>query len=119
MKRIVIALALGLSACNTTGALVPSAPAPLAATSIDEKVLIVGLQTFDTLLSAVDKLVAVGVLKPGTARSVQVADAIKEAKIGFQAASAAQRAGNAGTYSLGLAQAQTAIARINLLIKGS
>lgn len=119
MKKLLIILsAFSLTSCATLDRIV-SAPAPLAATAIDEKTLIVALQTFDTVLTAVDRLVEAGVIVPGSPRALQIADAIRAAKLSYQAASAAQRAGNSGSYLTALAQAQTAVARINLLIKGN
>lgn len=116
MKIIFMATALALASCQPGSVLNP--PAPLAQTTIDEKGLIVALQTFDTVLTAVDRLVAAGVIKPGSPRAVAIADAIHNAKIAFQAASAAQRAGNATGYLTALTNAQTAIAQVNSLIKG-
>lgn len=116
MKKILIALAIAstsLTSCATLGS-----PAPLAQTTVDEKALVIGLETFDTLLTAIDRLRDAGVLKPGSARAVQIADAIEVAKRGYQAASAAQKVGNASSYLVALAQAQDAIVRINGLIKG-
>ena len=83
-----------------------------------EKGLIIAMQTFDTLLTAVDKLVAAGVIKPGSPLAMQIADAIHKAKVAFQVAVAAQKVGNSGSYFTAIAQAQAAIADINLLVKG-
>lgn len=116
MKIILMATSLALASCQPGSFLSP--PAPLSHTTIDEKGLIVALQTFDTVLTAVDRLIAAGVIKPGSPRAVQIADAIHDAKIAFQAASAAQRAGNATGYLSALTNAQTAIGKINTLIKG-
>lgn len=116
MKKLFIALSIALAGCQS--GLNLNAPAPLAATTIDEKALIVALQTFDTVLTAVDRLTAAGVIVPGSARAVHIADAIHKAKLAFQTASAAQRVGNTGSYFTALAQAQSAIASINLLMKG-
>lgn len=119
MKKIMIALAaLSLTSCALVDKIV-SSPAPLAQTAIDEKGLIIALQTFDTVLSAVDRLIAAGVIKPGTPRAIQIADAIQTAKRAYQAASAAQRVGNSAAYSTAIANASAAIGHINLLIKGS
>jgi hypothetical protein len=43
---------------------------------------------------------------------------IAKAKVALQAASAAQRAGNASSYLAAIGDAQAAIANINTLIKG-
>lgn len=118
MKKILIALSIALAGC-TPGTGVLSAPAPLAATVIDERTLVVALLTFDTVLTSVDRLVEAGVIVPGSPRALQIADAIRSAKLAYQAASAAQRAGNSGSYLTALAQARTAVASINLLVKGS
>lgn len=119
MKKILIALSLAsmsLSSCTTVRSL--SGPAPLSRTTIDEKTLIVGLQTFDTVLTAIDRLVAARVIVPGTPRAIQIADAIQKAKVAYQAASAAQKVGNASSYLAALVQAQDAIVKINALVKG-
>ena len=118
MKKILIALtAFSLMSCSTVGSLF-SSPAPLSHSTIDEKGLILALQTFDTVLTAVDRLVAAGVIAPGSPRALQIADAIHKAKVAYQAASAAQRAGNSGSYLTAISQAQSAVAQINLLVKG-
>ena len=117
MKKIFIALSIALVSCTPGSVL--TAPAPLAHTTIDEKGLILALQTFDTVLTAVDRLVAAGVIKPGSPRAVQIADAIQSTKKALQIASAAQRVGNTGSYLTAIRQAQVAIAQINSLVKGS
>lgn len=117
MKKILIALSLAVSACAPGGVL--STPAPLTHTVLDEKALILALQTFDTVLTAVDRLVAAGVITPGSPRAVQIADAIEKAKVAYQAASAAQRAGSSTNYLAELANAGSAVAQINSLLKGN
>jgi len=117
MKALFIGLSLVLAGCTTFNPV--TTPAPLASTAIDEKGLIIALQTFDTVLTAVDKLVAAKVIVPGSPRAVQIANAISTAKLAFQAASAAQKAGNSSNYIVAIGRAQTAVAQINLLIKGN
>lgn len=114
MKKILIALSIALASCQTPTFL--QAPAPLAASTIDEKTLVLALQTFDTALTAVDRLIAVGVIKPGSPRAVQMADAIHKAKVAYQAASAAQRAGNTTSYLTALSQAKLAVGEMSTLI---
>lgn len=114
MKKIIIALSIALAGCQTPTFL--QAPAPLAAQSVDEKTLVLALQTFDTALTAVDRLVAAGVIVPGSPRAVQIADAIRTAKKAYQAASAAQRAGNTTSYFTAIAQAKLAVGEISTLI---
>jgi len=60
MKKIIIALSIALASCAPLSHIAD--PAPLARTTIDEKTLVVALQTFDALLTSVDKLVAAGVI---------------------------------------------------------
>jgi hypothetical protein len=119
MKKLFIALSIGLAGCTSGVPIFSTPPAPLAATSIDEKGLIVALQTFDTLLTSIDRLIAAKVIVPGSPRAIQIADAIRSAKLAYQAASAAQRVGSSGSYEAAIAQAQVAIARINVLVKGN
>ena len=117
MKKIFIALSIALASCTPGSVL--TAPAPLAHTTIDEKGLILALQTFDTVLTAVDRLVAAKIIVPGSPRALAIANAIETAKTAYQAASAAQRVGNSGSYLTAINQAQVAIAQINALVKGS
>jgi hypothetical protein len=117
MKKIFLALALVLPGCSTLGTL--SSPAPLSQTTLDEKTLVVSLQTFDTVLTAIDRLVAAGVIKPGSAKARAIANAIGDAKAFYLAASAAQKVGNARSYYIALSQAQVAVAEINGQLKGN
>lgn len=116
MKKIFIALLLATASCSPGGVL--SSPAPCSATVVDERTLVIALQSFDTMLTAVDRLVKAKVIVPGSPKAVQIADAIHAAKVGYQTASAAQRACNSSSYFTALTQASTAVARINSLIKG-
>lgn len=119
MKKFLIVLAaFSLSSCGVIDRIV-SSPAPLAETAVDEKSLIIALETFDTVLTAVDRLIEAKVIMPGSPRAIQIADVIRDAKVAFQAASAAQRAGNSASYNVAIAQASLAINKINLLIKGN
>lgn len=118
MRKLLIACSIVLAGCTPTLTSVTTAPAPLAATAIDEKGLILALQTFDTVLTAVDKLIAARVIVPGSARAIAIADTIAKAKVAFQAASAAQRAGNTASYITAITQAKAAVANINVLVKG-
>jgi hypothetical protein len=116
MKKLFIAISIALAGCTPTGGIVTSPP--LSATSIDEKALVLTLETFDTMLTAVDRLVDAKIITPGSPRAIQIANVIAKAKVALQAASAAQRAGNASSYLAAIGDAQAAIANINTLIKG-
>jgi len=50
---------------------------------------------------------------------LQIADSVNIAKRAYQAASAAQKVGNASSYLAALGQAQVAVAEISILIKGN
>ena len=116
MKKVFFALSI-LALCPSCATL--SSPAPLANTTVDEKTLIVALQTFDTALTAVDQLVAARIIVPGSPRALAIADAIGVAKRAYTAAAAAQKVGNSSSYLAALLQAQGAIAQINSLVKGN
>lgn len=116
MKKIFIALALATASCQTPQVL--QAPAPCAASSIDEKGYVIALQTFDTMLTAIDRLQLAGVIHGGSPQAIKIADAIHDAKLAFQAAGAAQKACNTTNYFTAIAQAHAAISKINVLIKG-
>jgi hypothetical protein len=118
MKKILIAMsALALTSCEAIENVV-NAPAPCSVSTVDEKSLIIALQTFDALLTSVDKLVAAKVIVPGSPRAVQIANAIQSAKFAYQAASAAQRVCDTHSYLTALAQAQIAVGKISTLVKG-
>jgi hypothetical protein len=122
MRKIYTAFAsLALMSCSVGQALdsVSAAPAPLAATVIDEKGLVIALQTFDTLLTAIDTLIAARVIVPGSPRAIAIANAIHSAKLAYQAASAAQRVGNSGSYEVALTQGSVALAKVKELLKGN
>lgn len=138
MKRILVAafalLALPLAACNTTGNLTDPAtagsvgavidstgatpPAPGAATTLDDKALIVALQSADAIATSVDALVAAKVLVPGTPRALTVQSALKRLRSFLATASAAQRAGSATSYADALRNAATAARDISSAVRG-
>lgn len=119
MNRFLIILAaFSLTSCSFIDKAI-SAPAPLSHTVIDERGLVLSLQVFDTMLTAVDRLVEARVIVPGSPRALQIADAIRSAKLAYEAASAAQRVGSSGSYIEAISQAQIAISRIQLLIRGN
>lgn len=117
MKKLFLALSITLASCSSFPGI--GTQAPLAATTIDEKGLILALETFDTVLTGVDRLIAAGVIVPGSPTAIKIADAIAKAKVALQAASAAQRAGNASGYVSAINDAKVAIASINVLMKGN
>lgn len=93
------------------------APAPLAATAIDERALVLGLQSFDATLDAIDLLVEAKIIKPGSPTAVRLADAIDTTRLAFQAAGNAQRAGNTTSYSEALVLATAALADVRTALR--
>lgn len=139
MRALLAALAaLSLIGCSTTSSTEkPSAPAtmagvvgsvidatgeappaPLAQTLVDDKALVLALQSAETIATTVDALVAAKVLVPGTPRALAVQSALKRLRGFLTAASAAQRAGNATTYRAALTDAAVAVQDITKLIRG-
>lgn len=138
MKRILVAalalLALPLAACNVTGGLSDPAtagsvgaaidatgatpPAPGAATLLDDKALVVALQSADTIATSVDALVKARVIVPGTPRALAVQSALKRLRSSLTAASAAQRAASATSYAEALRNAATAARDVAAAIRG-
>ena len=118
MKKLYLILAcvsLPLGGCETAAFL--AKPAPLSQTTIDEKGFLIALQTFDTVLTVIDKMVANNVIKPGTGNAADLAVEISRAKKAFLAANEARKVGNASSYAAALLQAQSAITQINLMLR--
>lgn len=116
MKKILIALALASTTACATNPL--ASPAPLAQSAVDEKTLVIALQSFDTALTAIDRLVAAKIIVPGSHNAMELAAAIDRAKLALQAAMAAQKAGSSASYLAAFQNAQQAISDIDVLIKG-
>ncbi len=96
----------GLGSIGSASSTAP--PAPLASTQIDDKALVVAFDAYDTVLDAVDALIAANILKPETPRALKVANALETAKNALNAAREAQLAGSAQTYEDALRRAQNA-----------
>jgi hypothetical protein len=120
MKRLAILIALSLTACGPEKGLnIAAAPAPLAATSIDEDVVSVGFEAFDMALYAVDALVAAGKIVKGSPRALDIKSKIAFGKNALNAARAAQKAGNTTSYSEALAEAGEALRLVKTALKGN
>lgn len=89
----------------------PSLPAPLAATTVDDRAVAVAFQSFDTLLAAVDILIDVGAIVPGTPRALAIADGLSTARDLLNRASLLQRAGSGDPAALFTAAA-AALSRV-------
>lgn len=133
MKRfLALFAALVLAGCTTAGAVHTAAsaaasvadasgavpPAPLTATSIDEKALTIAAQALDTTALSASALVKAHVIVAGSPRALGLATALDKARHGVNAAAAARRVGNAASYRAALADAESAIAEIRTIIGG-
>lgn len=118
MKKILIAIALASTSLTACLPNVESAPAPCSVTAVDERSLILGLQSFDTALAAINRLIAAKVIVPGSPRALQIADVIRDTKLAFQSASSAQRACNSTSYLIALDEARSAVSKLNTLVRG-
>ena len=121
MRKFLLAplLALGLLTAGCAGFLADpaSAPAPLEQTVVDEKALVLALETFDTALSSVDILIEAGYITPGSPKALEIAGNIDRAKAALAAASAAQRAGSTRSYIEALEKAREAISAVRTALK--
>lgn len=114
----VLALGLILSGCAGLGSFDPGrAPAPLEQTAVDEKALVLALETFDTVLTSVDILLEAGYIVPGSPRALEIAGNIDRARNALGAASAAQRAGSTSSYLEALEEARAAISLVKSALK--
>lgn len=121
MRKLLLAplLALGLLTSGCAGFMADptAAPAPLEQTVVDERALVLALETFDTALTSVDILIEAGYIKPGSPKALTIAGHIDRAKAALQAASAAQRAGSTASYLEAIGQARTAIAAVKAALR--
>lgn len=112
MKHLILALALGLSACATP---IPVAPVEIAdRVVLDEQGALSAELAYKAARTAVELAVDSGILK-GT-RAGQAAILDRKAYTALQAVRTAYRAGNAASYSAALAEARTAISSMLTLI---
>lgn len=116
MKRLIVAAVLALSSLGLSACALledpTSAPAPLEQTVVDERALVLALETFDTTLTSVDILIESGYIVPGSPRAIEIAGHIDRAKNALEAASAAQRAGSTRSYLEAIENARAAIAAV-------
>ena len=140
MRRALIALlALPLAACATmqppaaprgeaiaastdaTAAVLDAigqAPPPtLARTTIDDKAIRVAFMAFDKALTVIDAFLDSGYLKPGSPSALRIRRGVLATQAALNAASAAQRAGSATTYTDALEKARLALTDIQLVLQ--
>jgi hypothetical protein len=105
-------VAVAETAARVADAINVAPPATLSRTTIDEKFVRSAFLTFDTALHIIDGLRDTGVLVPGTPKAHKVRDTIRLVQRWLNAASSAQKAGNAATYTEALRNARAALASL-------
>lgn len=103
-------LAAGCSGCQPIGTLTGDKPIA-GQTVIDEKALYAAEAAMYGADAAAAQAVRQGLLKPGSAQSVKIADYLALAKTGLDAARAAYKVGDAASFSSRLASVQDLVSR--------
>lgn len=111
MKRLcIVMMALALCACTTIApGGIDKPPAPLEQTTIDEKGLIAVFSAFDLTLTAVDSLLATGVIVAGSPKAIEIKGYLTRAQDALNAADAARKAGSSSNYIAALGNARSAM----------
>ena len=114
MKKIFLALAaFSLSATGACTAIpgfsTVSAPAPLAATVIDDQGLEVAWKAFDLALDGINFLGDLNIIKPGSPAGKQVAVGIRATNSALAAAERAAAAGSTRDYKVALEEGLAAL----------
>jgi hypothetical protein len=81
-------------------------------TTIDEKAIRIAFKTFDATLTVIDAFVATGQIVPGTPQALTLKRGVLATKDALNAASAAQRAGSATSYTAALVRAEQALTAV-------
>lgn len=109
--------ALALCACAGMSAFVPAAPAPLAATTIDDTGLETAWRAFDVSLDAINLLGDMGVIVPGSPRGRAVAGAIRTVNRSLAAAERFAAAGSQTDYVLAMRDATAGMETLRAALK--
>lgn len=121
MRKILLPLAVAsslfVSGCDTIG-LTPVSPAPLQQTTTDEKALIYAYESYDAILTLVDKAIDANIIVPGSPRALAIRNHLITVRNALAAASAARKAGSATDFQVAFAQATEAMRLAKLAIKG-
>ena len=118
MKKVVcLFAALSLGACMPIG--LNSAPAPLAATAIDDVALRTAWQGFEVAIQTITLLRQAGVIKAGSPSALKIADGIDRVTAALNAAEHAATVGSTTDYTVALTEARAAIADLRLALKGN
>lgn len=123
MKKLIPLVALLLSACSTPFVFGPSqAPAPLAATTIDDRALMTAWKTFDAALDAINLYMDAKPSIIGTPGAIRLANAVDAVSAALTAAESAAAAGSSTDYATAIAQGKNALTEMRQAIsalKGS
>lgn len=118
MKKIFLGLlAVALSACTLPTIQATQAPAPLAATTVDDKALSAAWKAFDVALDAIDLAIDAGAIKPGSPKAVAIADAVDKVVKFLTAAEHAAAAGSTTDYLTAIAEARAALAELRSALR--
>ncbi len=114
MKPLILAVgaSLALSACAPgllAGLGGPVAPAPLAATTIDDRGLEIAWKAFDLALDGINVLGDFGIIKPGTPEGRAVAKGIRAVNTALATAERAASGLSTTNYAQALEDANTAL----------
>jgi hypothetical protein len=120
MRRFALVLSLAafsLTACTGTLPSPTAAPAPLAATTVDDVALEKTWRAFDLALDAINLLGDAGKIVPGTPKGKAVASGIRRVLAALQAAEHAAAAGSTTSYRTALDEATQAIADLRVALR--
>ena len=118
---LLLSVSLALSACSTTtaGTHLTTSPAPLAHTQVDDHALIAVDHTFDLALDAINLLIDNKVITPGTPKAKSLAAVIRKVNTALDAGASFAAAGSNSSYLAALHEAETGIAQLRSILKGS
>lgn len=121
MKRLILLAmaALSLNACALPSfSLGTAAPAPLAATTIDDTALEAAWKSFDVALDAINLAIDAKAITPGSTKAVAIANAIDKVTGFLSAAELAASAGSTTDYKKALEDAKAALTQLRFTLKG-
>lgn len=123
MTRRLTMLAAGILLALTPGCAAPpgltSAPAPLAATTIDDSGLEAAWRAFDLALDGINMLGDLGVIVPGSPKGKAVASGIRAVNRSLAAAERFAAAGSRRDYKAALTEATAGIDELRAALKGA
>lgn len=112
MRKLVLLSCLALAACGPNSQTTPVSSLPVASTvcpQISLERLDTALKAYDVAIDAVNMLIDVKVITPGSDNAKKIASANDAIIAGFQAADAARAACNATSYTEALANINSGI----------